>query len=128
MKTMHCAFYFTVSDESPLPERKNVRPLPTAIRKSFFIQKEHEQNLCVLKIFPDASGGLSYSSGEQLLCEATETTEQDLLGIMEEEGYKEISEEEFLKAVDANFPRWRELKFNRKTKEMFFPALNHFSM
>ena len=38
-----------------------------------------------------------------------------------EEGYHEISEEEFMKHVDELFPRWRELKFNKKTKEMYYP-------
>jgi len=38
-----------------------------------------------------------------------------------EEGYHEISEEEFMRHVDELFPRWRELKFNKKTKEMYYP-------
>ncbi len=121
MSTMHFAFYFTVSGTSPVAEVCRAAYIPQAVAKSFFIQR-NGQNLCVLEIYPDKSGGLAYSSGEQLLCEESETIERDLVEKLAKDGYQEISEQEFMRAVEVQFPRWRELQFNRKTKEMFFPA------
>ena len=94
------------------------------IKTVYFARKIPRLQLYILCLYNDQSAGLD-NSDSNVEHEGYEFGDDDLEEAIRKgidfEGYHEISEEEFMRYVDELFPRWRELKFNKKTKEMYYP-------
>jgi len=94
------------------------------IKTVYFARMIPNLQLYILNLYEEESAGLDNSDpemGHEGYEFGGDDLEEGLRRYVASEGYHEISEEEFMKHVDELFPRWRELKFNKKTKEMYYP-------
>ncbi len=80
------------------------------IRMSYFAKK-YDQALCLVSFFDDNQSALfSYENGVLGGHDYSNNIVQDVYNSMQDEGYEEISEEEFMKIVDERYPGWRDIK------------------
>ena len=111
---MHRFFHFDITD---------TRYWERTIKTRYF-KKFHEVQLYILNIYEENSAALTSSdpNSDQIGYEfGGDDLEDKIIKQIVSEDYYEISEKEFMRYVDELFPRWRELKFNKKTKEMYYP-------
>ena len=111
---MHRFFYFAITD---------TRYWSRTTKTVYFARVIPKLQLYILNVFGDGSVSLDNSApdSDSLGGDQDNDLEEALRKYVASEGYHEISEEEFMRHVDDLFPRWRELKFNKKTKEMYLP-------
>ena len=112
---MHSFFYFSITES---------RFWSRTIKTLYFVRKIPILQLYILNLYEEQSAGLDNSDPESdhIGYEfGGDDLEEVIKRTITSEGYHEINEKEFMRHVDELFPRWRELKFDKKRKEMYLP-------